>query len=193
MRYSRFSSEGTYGCRYGRGRAAKELKALACRTENTLFPILFHSYFEELLQAIKARINGDLAIPTMPRCYVAADGEGTVAVVSLFYAALCSHRGNVALRVVEERDHVCLFMELGEGGMGFLTKEEDASLLSLLRSVAKNSGISLSVTASDPAWLCLRFERYMSVTQVTHATGENCCFVTETLSRYLSLVPRISF
>ena len=193
MRYSRISSEGMSEYRYGPRRALNELKALACQTESTLFPILFRPYFEELLQAIKARINGDLAIPDMPLCYVATHGEGTAAVVSLLYASLCSRRGNVALRVEENKDHVCLYMELGEGGKDLLAEKEEDSLLALLRSVAKNSGISLSVTADKPSWLCLRFERYMSVVQVTHSGSEFCHFAAEDLSRYLSLVPRISF
>ena len=193
MRYSRFSKETESECRYGPRRAARALKELACRTEVPLSPLLFQACFDDLLSALKARINGDLVLPALPSRYVAADWEGTVAVVSLLYAALCAHKGNVPLRVEESKENVCLLMEIGDKGMPFLLEKEDESLPSLLRSVAKNSGISLSVTDTLPACLCLRFERYLSVVQVAHAKTKNTCFASESMSRYLSLAPRLSF
>lgn len=192
MRYSRFAKKTAPECRYGPVRAAQALKELACRTEVPLFPLLFQPYFDDLFSAIKARINGDLVIPTMPSRYVAADKEGVLAVVSLLYAALCAKRGNVPLRVEENRESVCLLMELGDLDMALLLGKED-SLLSLLRSVARNSGISLSVTESSPSYLCLRFERYLSVVQVAHAETEACFYASEGMPRYLSLVPYLSF
>ena len=193
MRYSRFAKKTASACRYGPVRAAQALKALACRTEVPLFPLLFQPYFDDLFSAIKARINGDLVIPTMPSRYVAADKEGVLVVVSLLYASLCAKRGNVPLRVEESKESVCLLMEMGDPDMALLLAKEDDSLLSLLRSVAKNSGISLSVTASSPSYLCLRFERYLSLVQVAHSETEICFYASEGMSRYLSLVGRLSF
>ena len=193
MRYSRFSKKRTGECRYGPLRAKRELKELACRTEVFLAPLLFDSFFDDLFSAIKARVNGDLAVPSLPSRYVAADKEGTVAVVSLLYAALCARRGNVPLRVEESKESVCLLLETGEDDELSLFDKENDSLLSLLRSVAKNSGISLSVTDTRPACLCLRFERYLSVVQVAHAETQCGCFASERVSRYLSLLARLSF
>jgi hypothetical protein len=174
-------------------RAKRELKELACRTEVFLAPLLFDSFFEDLLSALKDRINGDLVVPTMPSRYVAADKEGTVAVVSLLYAALCARRGNVTLRVEESKEHVCLLMEMGEINGNLLFEKEDGSFLALLRSVAKNSGISLSVTDTRPVCLCLRFERYLSVVQVAHTETYSDRFASERVPRYLSLLGRASF
>lgn len=179
MRYSHFKGKENGESKYSPRRASGCLQALACEREVTLLPVACHAFFADLFRAVKWRIDGDLVLPELPFRYVSADEEGTVAVVSLLYAAMCRQVKRVSLRTETTDEAFFLFLEGTPldgraSSVPALFRETDGerSVPTLLRCVAQNSGIALSYTAGERLSLCLRFARYVAEIQVVHAADE---------------------
>ena len=148
------------------------MQALACNQEMSLEPLPCHGFFGDLFAVLRSRIDGDLVFPSFPFRYVSANEEATVAVVSLFYAAL--RRRVTQLEVRTENTHESFSVYLSgvpySGAHPF--EGEEKSMLPLLRAVAKNGGMTLSFVSDENIDLRLTFARYVAEVQEVRAVDE---------------------
>ena len=196
MRYSHISIKDNRESEYSPRRALARLKELATAGETAREPIPCHGFFEYLFQALRLRIDGDLIAPAFPFRYLSAHEEGTVAVVSLLYASLRRQVSRLDIRAKNAenyfRIHFC-GTPIGEkDGLVFLVGDgESDSAFTLLRAVAKNSGISLSYAIDEKITVSLCFARYIAEVQAVGSfDAERKARVHGYLSHFSSLFCR---
>ena len=198
MRYSRILEKDVRESEYSPRRAYARLQAMACKEQCNSVPIAIGGFMGAIFYSLRMRVDGDLMMPSLPDGYVFADEGATVAVISLLYVAVRRQVKEVRVCVDRDKDRLLLSFE-GElvsedaavAVRRFEEQGEGKGLFSLLRGVAKNSGIGLTCHTGETFGFSLRFSRSASEIQEVHASdGEQRDRVNDIFIGILPLLGR---